>query len=184
MTVRPGAEKLFAELRVALLHFGRSRYPIMRDEVEDLAAESLADLVEYLQRRSESKSGKRAKADEVALRKVAFTIFKRRAADAYRRGAKRWAMESLDSSVESVADSTRPTNERSLLLRRMLQVCVAELADLGREDRLALAIVTGSRREGAVDARTRQRVHRLRQRLARAIRRELGEDASRLLREE
>lgn len=117
------------------------------------------------------------------LRKVAFTIFKRRAVDALRRPAKHWAMESLETIEELPADSDGTQVERTVLLQKMLQVCIAELAEASAQDRALFTLATGfgRKQEGAMDARRRQRLHRLRERLGAAIHRELGENAVALL---
>lgn len=174
-----GNEQLHS-LRSALRNYGRLRFPALHGELDDLVAQAVSDLWEFL---SERGMAEVAAADVLRL---AYTIFRRRAADAYRKGAQRWAV-SLDSLGESEqADPADARQRQALLYRRMLRICVAELAKADAQDRLLLAGIAGlgDEPDGAMAARDRQRLHRLRRRLAQAVRRELGEDAQRLLRED
>ena len=188
MTIPAAFDTEFAELRDALQDYGRSRFPALRRDIDDLVAQSLADLWAYLNREPDTNERDAKVSMDIeasTLRKLAFTIFKRRAADAYRQGTKRWVTDSLESDAakNSIADTSGVDADRAVLFRRMLQVCIAELADAPTEDRTLLALtagLAGSRAE-AMSARDRQRLHRLRMRLAAAIRRELGEDAVALL---
>jgi len=188
VTIPAALDREFAELRVALQDYGRSRFAALRGEIDDLVAQSLADLWAYLKREPDTNE-RDAKAsmdiEAPTLRRLAFTIFKRRAADAYRQGAKRWVTDSLESdeAKNNIADTSGVDAHRAALFRRMLQVCIAELADAPAEDRTLLAVASGLSGSGgrAMSARDRQRLRRLRMRLAAAIRRELGEDAAALL---
>lgn len=172
-------------LRRALRDYGRVRFPALQSELDDLVAQTVSDLWEFLSLRAATPAG----AGHDDIWRLAYTLFRRRAADAYRKGAQRWAlgMDSLDGLTE--ADQSDPADARhkqALLYQRMLRICVAELAQSDPQDRLLLAGIAGleDKPRGAMAARDRQRVHRLRRRLAEAIRRELGEDAQRLLRED
>jgi hypothetical protein len=188
VTIPAALDREFAELRDALQDYGRSRFPALRRDIDDLVAQSLADLWAYLKREPDTNERDAKVSMDIeasTLRKLAFTIFKRRAADAYRQGAKRWVTDSLESDAakNDIADTSGVDADRAALFRRMLQVCIAELADAPAEDRTLLALTTGlaGPRAEAMSARDRQRLHRLRTRLAAAIRRELGEDAATLL---
>jgi hypothetical protein len=188
VTIPAALDREFAELRDALQNYGRSRFPALRRDIDDLVAQSLADLWAYLKREPDTNERDAKVSMEIeasTLRKLAFTIFKRRAADAYRQGAKRWVTDSLESDAakNNIADTSGVDADRAALFRRMLQVCIAELADAPAEDRTLLAVASGlsGPRGKAMSARDRQRLHRLRMRLAAAIRRELGEDAAALL---
>lgn len=188
MTIPAALDREFAELRHALQDYGRSRFPALRRDIDDLVAQSLADLWAYLKREPDTNERDAKVSMDIeasTLRKLAFTIFKRRAADAYRQGAKLWVTDSLESDAakNNIADTSGVDADRAALFRRMLQVCIAELADAPAEDRTLLAVASGlsGPRGKAMSARDRQRLHRLRMRLAAAIRRELGEDAAALL---
>jgi hypothetical protein len=84
---------------------------------------------------------------------------------------------------EDPPDLDAPPPERRVLLTRMLEVTMAVLADMQPADRDLIAFIsgeTGLRR--ALDARERQRLHRLRSKLKSEISRRLGAKAADLLR--
>ncbi|MGO4378547.1 hypothetical protein [Pseudoduganella sp. RAF53_2] len=170
--------KQLDELRSALRNYVRKHFPGLHDEADDLTAQAISDLWEYLEKRGEIP-------DQPAIRKIGYAILKRRAADIFRKPARDWAMSLDNLSEAEQADPAQPDAWRAALHRRMLHICVAELADASQEDDLLLSMVagTGPDQKDALDARTRQRLHRLRARLAEAIRRELGEDAKKLLKD-
>ncbi|MES2259134.1 MAG: hypothetical protein V4724_11470 [Pseudomonadota bacterium] len=168
-------------LRTALRSYGRRHFPALRAEVDDLIGQALSDLWEYLAARADG-----AQVDAPAVRRLAYAIFRRRAADVFRKGVQGRTL-SLDSLPElEQAGSGGADRVKAMLYRQMLRICIDELAQLAEPDRLLLAEAIGLGGDGAPapDARARQRLHRLRQKLAEAIRRELGEDAKRLLRED
>ncbi len=173
-------------LRGVLRHYGRQRFPALRGELDDLVAQALSDVWVLLKSRGAPELA--AMPDRDVLR-LAYTVFRRRAADAYRKQAQRWALGigSLDGLTEDdQADPADARQQQALLYQRMLRICMAELAQVEPQDRQLLAGVAGldDALPGAMAARDRQRLHRLRRRLAQAVRRELGEEAQRLLRED
>jgi RNA polymerase sigma-70 factor (ECF subfamily) len=178
-------DKSLEQLREELRRYGQSRFPQLRNEIDDLVNQTLFQLWQYTKgSRSQERSppGSAIERDST-VRRIAFTIFKRRAVDAYRKSAKEWAVR---SDLESADQQTSPDQgaERSALLKQMLRVCIAELADMTSEDRALLAELSeGGPRHEAVSARDRQRLKRIRQRLATAISQQLGESAAKLLRE-
>lgn len=176
-----------AELRHALRSYCRKRYPSLYEDIDDLTGQTLSDLWEYLAARA---------LDAVlpldAVRRLAFAIFRRRAVDLLRSAARQWA---LDGAGAGVAQQQRQESEESegggaagvsntVLYRHMLRVCLAELAVAPEADRALLALVVDGGQQAAMSGRDRQRLRRLRLRLADAVRRELGEDARRLLRDQ
>lgn len=175
--------KQLISLREALRNYGRSRFPSLRDEVDDLVAQTITDLWEYLNTYSgDGKNG----LDEDSIRKISFSIFKRRVVDFFRRNARRWAL-SVDDAPEIETVGTEPVDNSTLLLyKRALKICLAELSLVADEDKLLLSIVVddGDEAASARTPRERQRLHRLRKRLSSAIRNELGEDAKKILRDE
>jgi RNA polymerase sigma-70 factor (ECF subfamily) len=171
----------FEKLRTSLRKYGRGRFPALHADIEDLTSQTLSDLWEYLDGRPAGQA-----VDAATVRKLAFSIFGRRAVDVFRKSARQWAVGIETLTREEQTDQRSDADARSRLLERMLQVCVAELADVPEADRalLALATGTGPDRKRAMDARERQRLKRLRQRLSAAIRSAMGEDAKSLLRED
>lgn len=178
-------ERSLEQLREELHGYGHARFPQLRNEVDELVNHTLLQLWEY---RKGAQSQKRlsplSDGDENAsLRRIAFTIFKRRAVDAYRKFAREWAIRSNASSADEEASSSAGAEQRTLL-KQMLRVCIAELANMTAADRGLLAELSESNpRPQPVSARDRQRLRRIRERLKAAISRELGETASKLLRE-
>ena len=169
-----------------------NHFPALRGQVDDLTNQSLVDLWRYLQRTptlaqelepavGHTLSG----AAWDAIARIAISILKRRAADIYRKTAGKWAEQTLPNagtSESSIANGA-PSASRHVLLRQMLQVCMAELARASPEDREVIWMVIGiADADSAVmsDAE-RQRLSRLRKRIAAAIQRELGESAKALL---
>jgi RNA polymerase sigma-70 factor (ECF subfamily) len=178
-------------LRAALRRFGHSRYPALHDQVDDLVDQTISDSWRALSGEGAAATSADDAADRLFAsedaRRIAFAIFKNRAADVFRASAAAWARQPHGPEALEEAQGAQPDlSERRALMRRMLQVCVSELEKVSREDQDLLASAAGldDRRSGSLSARERQRLSRLRQRLAGAIRRELGESASRLLRED
>ncbi|WP_256079138.1 hypothetical protein [Massilia sp. YIM B04103] len=172
-------------LHEALRSFGHHRFPALREEADDLAAQTLSDVWAYL----DGQRGASPLAAD-AVRKLAFTVFRRRAADLFRRRAQQPQLSMEEAPEAELVAEERPTKERALLYRRMLRICLAELAQADEQDRLLLARVADfdpgyvAADYEALAPRERQRLRRLRQRLAEVIRREMGEDARQLLRED
>ncbi|AKU24301.1 sigma-70 family RNA polymerase sigma factor [Massilia sp. MB5] len=180
--------KLVEDLREMLRSYGRRRFPALREEVDDLVAQTLADVWQY----REEGSMQDGSGPEDAWRKLAHTVFRRRAADLFRRKARQEVFSLEDLPEAEQIEGAAPERSRALLYQRMLRICLRQLAEASREDRLLLTRATGLGRSGeaaegtpgtgAMTARERQRLRRLRQALAEAIRRDLGEDARQLLR--
>jgi len=178
------------QLQRILRAHGNNHFPALRNQIDDLVSATLADVWRYLKRTPQlvgavSPTTGLSEHDLDVVTRVAVTILKRRAADLYRVAAGKWAEQALShaggSERGAVADTT--SIPRRVLLRRMLQVCVAELARCSPEDREVLGTLIGIAahdRRGFSDVE-RQRLSRLRKRLAEAIHRELGEPATALL---
>lgn len=173
------SDKQIVLLRAKLRRFGYFKYPRLRIEIEDLVAQTLADLWKFMASRPVDHS-----LDADSVRRVAFAIFDRRAVDLHRKCALEWA-NNQDAGLNEMQEDPAPEGAASAeLYRRMLRICVAELADCAEEDHLVLALVTGlaAERTDAMTAAERQRLRRLRTRLTAAISRELGDSATDLLR--
>jgi hypothetical protein len=115
--------------------------------------------------------------------RVARTILSRRAIDFYRQNAAMWAdVVHVTDNVVNEVRSDDPTPARQHLLRQMIQVCMAELARSPPAEREALFSVLDHTRDSTPLGDTeRQRISRLRKRLANAILMRLGESARSLL---
>lgn len=167
-------------LRASLRRAGHARFPLLRADIDDLAAQTVADLWQYLLQRE---AGPALEAD--AIQRIAHTIFNRRAVDLFRKTRPALAAGADPASAPEPADERAGDLATTALYRSMLRVCVAELSTISEQDQMAVAIATGlaSSRGDALTAAERQRLHRVRKRLAAAIGRELGEDAYKLLRD-
>ncbi|MBA5638073.1 hypothetical protein H3H37_13510 [Duganella sp. LX20W] len=178
------SDEQLTALRTSLRRAGHARFPLLRPDIDDLAAQTVADLWKYLLERA---PGPALGAD--AIQRIAHAIFNRRAADLFRKTRPMLAAAAV--AAPAPATEAEPADERAgdlattALYRSMLRVCVAELSTISEQDQMAVAIATGlaSSAGDALTAAERQRLHRVRKRLAAAIQRELGEDAYKLLRD-
>jgi hypothetical protein len=170
----------FETLRARLRRHGHVKFPLLGNEIDDLTAQAIADLWRFLDEREGA-----ALPDDESILRIAYAIFNRRAADLYRKTAFQLGARMDLEVVDEQPDEARGDASMHLLYRRMLAVCSAELSRLPQEDQLSVAIATGMEPAGALalTPAERQRLHRVRKRLATAIQRELGEDAYRLLRD-
>lgn len=174
------SDELWTALRSRLRRHGHARFPMLRAEVEDLAAQAVADLWRYLRDRDAAPA-----LDHAAIQRIGYAIFNRRAADLYRKAGAGAEAGAEPSALPEQPDDGAADPATDQLHRRMLRICVAELAHIPEEDQMVLAIATGlaSAPGAAMTPAERQRLHRVRKRLAAAIQRELGDDAYRLLRD-
>jgi hypothetical protein len=188
-------EDLFANAefvkRVQRLLRGQARrFPALQAYVDDLVSSSLQDLWQFALRRPDIFTGLEpavgwAPSGEVwdGVARVARTILSRRAIDYYRQHAAKWAdnVHRIDDVVNEVRGND-PTPARQYLLRQMVQVCMAELARSSAAEREALwSLLDRSQDSEPLASAERQRISRLRKRLAEAIRMRLGESAQSLL---
>ncbi len=172
------------------------RFPALRGEADDLVSHTLQDLWSYASKNpgltndvARGNDGAFSGEGWNAIVRVAVTILGRRAVDRIRYSAARWAEDSLSARSEDhqgdgeAVPSGAPSLPRHLLLQQMLQVCIAELAHANAQERDALlsAVANDGHRSTALSDVDRQRVSRLRRRLADAIQRKLGESARVLL---
>lgn len=174
-----------------LLRMHARRFPALQAEVDDLINNSLRDLWQFALRRPDMFTELEPVAGWVpsgevwdGVVRVARTILSRRAIDFYRQHAAKWAdnVHKPDDDVVNEVRSNDPTPARQVLLRQMVQVCMAELARSSATDREALwSVLDRARDSEPLTSAERQRISRLRKRLAEAIRMRLGESAQSLL---
>lgn len=180
----------FDQLQRVLHTHGNRRFPVLRRHMDDLASQTLSDLWRYATRSpsvfqalNPQQHQPYAGAEWDTIVRIAMTILSRRAADLYRRSALAWAEGELSQGTRVDAiDSGEPSLPRHMLLRQMLQACMIELARSSAADREILLNSMGGLDDApAASEADRQRLSRLRKRLATAIQRELGESAKSLL---
>ena len=191
-------EELFADSsfvtqvqRVLRAH-ASARFPALRAQLDDLVSSSLQDLWRFALRRPEVFADLRPEPDQVfsgeawdGVVRVAKSILSRRAIDHLRHSAASWADGALGQGIDD-AEAAVPSNDPSMarhhLLKQMIQVCLKELARSSTAEREALwEALDRSPDSGPQADAERQRVSRLRKRLAKAIHARLGESAKSLL---
>ena len=169
----------------------RRRLPAWREDHEDLVSDTLLALTREIRNHPSAFPGSwfqpRPPANEAErshLHKFAMVVLKRRIADLFRKRAPLSKVLVDGEQYRDVADPGASTPERKVLLARMLEVTLSVLSGMPPADRDLIAFIAGETglRE-ALDARDRQRLHRLRMKLRDEIMRRLGTDAANLLRD-
>jgi DNA-directed RNA polymerase specialized sigma24 family protein len=110
-------------------------------------------------------------------------ILKRRIADVFRKRKSHPVLFSIAEVAPEVPDTKTQVSGRSMILSNMLQVTLRVLDEMPPEDRDLVAFVSKNIgfRQG-LNARDRQRLHRIRKKLRDEIARHLGVEATELLR--
>ncbi len=110
-------------------------------------------------------------------------ILQRRIADLFRKRVPLLNLSVTGEHRQDAADPDAPAPERKVLLAKMLEVTLSVLAEMQPADRDLIAFIAGAAGfRKALDARERQRLHRLRTKLKDEIVRRLGAEAADLLR--
>lgn len=173
-----------------LLRGQARRFPALQAHFDDLVSISLQDLWQFALRRPDVFAGLEpvvgwAPSGVVwdGVVRVSRTIVSRRAIDYYRQHAAMWAdRDHVSDKVVSDVASNDPTLARQHLLRQMIQVCMSELARSSAAEREALLSVLDHTGDSTpLGDAERQRISRLRKRLAEAVLVRLGESARSLL---
>lgn len=180
--------------RRELVHFSVSarswlwrNFPTIQQLHEDLVSETLMQLVTHLSQRPDGlppawfQPEDPPEDDIRRFQALALTVLNRRVMDYFRADYRQWAHElPLDGSREQVAEGQDVGG--ALDLARAARALMTLLAELSDQDRLLMEEVALGGRDGPLEDRERQRVHRLRQRLLDALRARLGHDPVELLR--
>lgn len=164
--------------------------PGLRADHDDLVNDTLLALTREMRDHSSAFPGSwfqpgppSNEAERSHLHKLTMVILKRRIADLFRGRAPLSNLFVTGEHHPDVADPDVPTPERRVLLARMLGVTLSVLSGMQPEDRDLIAFIAGEAGvRKALDARERQRLHRLRTKLKDEIVRRLGADAADLLR--
>lgn len=161
-----------------------------REDHDDLVSDTLLALTREVRGHSSAFPGSwfepRLPANEAErshLHKLAMVVLKRRIADLLRKRVPLSKVLVPSEPDRDAADPDAPAPERKVLLAKMLEVTFSVLSGMQPADRDLIAFVageTGLRK--ALDARERQRLHRLRTKLRDEIIRRLGTDVADLLR--
>jgi DNA-directed RNA polymerase specialized sigma24 family protein len=123
--------------------------------------------------------------DRAHFHGFAMTILMRRIADLFRAQASEWGRRVAEHDFSKELEPAPTSIERKVLLKQMLQICVEVLASAPEEDRALIAMVTGTGPDvqNALEPSERQRLRRLRLKIAQEISRRLGASVAVLLRE-
>jgi DNA-directed RNA polymerase specialized sigma24 family protein len=197
MTEEAGATSPWWERQLpAVAHIARAylsrHYPAIRHAHEDLVGDALLSLAERLKRdpvglpQSWMESTDEIKeVDREHFFRLASMMVKRRAVDYFRDNAREWSstVNIEEIELEQIPGETLKDQERRHLAAQMLAICVNALADMSEEDRNLIAILSGEAPLSGrpLTAGERQRLHRLRRKLADEIRRQLGDTVKALL---
>jgi len=109
-------------------------------------------------------------------------ILRRRIADLFRAETREWSTGWVDS-LHAVPSGPGSNLEKQALLAAILAVIIKQLTSLNQHERDLLALVSGTdgEFEKALEARDRQRLKRLRMKLAAEIRMRFGAKVSDLI---
>jgi DNA-directed RNA polymerase specialized sigma24 family protein len=186
----PSWQAALPEIAKELRGYLASRLPSRSEDHDDLVNETLLALSQWMRRHEGmplAMTGSPSPEHERrALSAFAKVVLKRRIVDRFRLESREWRRRvDLGSDwLAGVPDEARPA-ERTILLRRMLEITIGVLATMKPEDRDLIAFATaGFHVRRGLTPRERQRLRRVRSRIAAAIVAELGAPAAELLRRE
>jgi len=188
----PWWESQLPAIRAQLASYIRKRLPTRPVDHDDLINETFLSFCQQIRSHpgafpeswfftTEPESDR----DQIYLQQFLTVILRRRIADLFRTETRK-AITFCDDSLSDFANNQEAPSERQVLLAAMLAVVVRTLTDLSREERDILALVsgTGGFFEKTLGARDRQRLRRLRMKLASRIRNHFGSKVSDLLSDE
>lgn len=186
----PWWETELPAVRNGLIAYLRRHLPALKSEHDDLLSDTFLALTKQIQKRSKSlppswfqQSVPADESEHSHLHKLAIVILKRRIADLFRKRASHPIFFPIEQVEHELPDPHTEVSERSLILSKMLQVTLKVLDQMPSEDRDLVAFV--SRNIGlrlGLNARDRQRLHRVRNKLKDEIAQHLGAEAVELLR--
>jgi hypothetical protein len=171
----------------------RRRFPRIAEAHEDISSEAKTQLAEQITKNPSNypkswfgTGPAPGTEDHAYFFQLAQTILRRRIADHFRTQTLAWARETDIEEVEQSLESNATSQERRLAISRLFRLCVEFIAELPQEDQVLISRLTGEAagKGMPLSAAERQRVHRLRTRLAAEVRGRLGEHVSALLRDE
>jgi DNA-directed RNA polymerase specialized sigma24 family protein len=188
----PWWESQLPTVRGQLASFIRKRLPTRHDDHDDLINETFLSFCKQIQRHPVAfpEAWFRAKEpendrDKLYLQQFLTIILRRRIADLFRKETRTW-ITSWDDSLDDPANDLELNSERQVLFAAMLATIVKTFADLSESEREVLALVSGSSGtfEKTLHARERQRLRRVRAKLAAKMKKRFGSKVSELLKED
>lgn len=185
----PWWESQLPVLRKELTSNVRRRLPTRQADQEDLVSATLLSFCEQIRRRPRafpeswfSPLEPDSDEDRSYLRQLLNIILRRRIADLFRAETREWSTGWVDS-LHAVPSGPGSNLEKQALLAAILAVIIKQLTSLNQHERDLLALVSGTdgEFEKALEARDRQRLKRLRMKLAAEIRMRFGAKVSDLI---
>jgi RNA polymerase sigma-70 factor (ECF subfamily) len=186
----PWWEAELPEIRRELLSYLRRHLPALTSEHDDLLNDTFLALTKQIQQKSASlpqswfrHSTPTNESESSHLHKLATVILKRRIADLFRKRASHPTFFPIEDIQHEIPDPHPQASDRGIILSKMLEVVLNVLDEMPSEDRDLVAFVSRNigLRQG-LNARDRQRLHRVRNKLKDEIARHLGAEAVELLR--
>lgn len=182
-------ESELPKTRDTLLRHLRARLPALPQEHDDLVQETLLDLTrEVNERGAEYPASWKARrsdldeADKDRFHALAFTILRRRVADYFTRRHRDWTRSGDLLRTAHTAFPTEPSAERQYLVAQLLRTCVEFLSELSEDERrLVMHVTLTADTKAPLSAADRQRLHRLRRRLALDVATRFGDRVTDLL---
>jgi DNA-directed RNA polymerase specialized sigma24 family protein len=189
---KPWWESQLPELRSEFVTYLRHHVPGRLADHDDLANDTLLSISRELRGNSSAfpsswfrSSIPKIEDERIRFRRLAMLILRRRIADLFRANVRDWSQrESIEDFGNIPNLDTDP--ERRMLSRQMLKITLQFLSQLPATDRDIVANLSGMQggRTDVLGTRARQRLKRLRRRLAKELQKKLGATVAELLREE
>ena len=185
----PWWESELAIIRDELRSYVGRRLRALRSEHEDLISDTFLALTRELRNRPSAfpaswfaHSTPTSETERSYLHKLSMVILKRRIADVFRKRTSASGHRLREEATSEIPDPQLPDPERTILLARLVSTTAKILAEMEPADRHLISLVSGEAPlRDALDARERQRLHRIRVRLRNEIVRRMGRDFTGLL---
>lgn len=184
----PWWETELPTIRAELIAYLRRHVPALRSDHDDLLSDTLLSLTQHVWRHSSTlpqswfNDNPPDRDEQSYLHKLAIVILKRRIADYFRKHVT-FQNQSPQALTEYIGDPNDVGQERKIMVSQILDVVRLALDEMPPTDRDLIALISqGAVSRTALNARDRQRLHRIRRRLRDQIARNLGSDVADMLR--
>ena len=177
-------------IRKELAAYLRHHLPALKSEHDDLLSETFLALTRQIRQKMSSlppswfqHSIPTNDSERAHLHKLATVILKRRIADFFRQRRSHAIFSPVEEIENELPDPSPQVSDRSIMLSTLLKITLKVLDEMSPEDRDLVALVSSKIgvRQG-LNARDRQRLHRVRNKLKDEIALHLGAEAVELLR--
>lgn len=176
-------------IRNELAAYLRHHLPALKSEHDDLLSETFLSLTKQIQEKAPSlppswfeHSVPLNDSERAHLHRLAIVILKRRIADFFRQRRSHLIFSPVEDIEHELPDPRPQVSDRTMMLSTMLKITLKVLDEMSPEDRDLIALVSSKigLRQG-LNARDRQRLHRIRNKLKDEIALHLGAEAAELL---